>query len=575
RFEIVGFPQGFKRNSNTGKQTFNANVDIKMNGKSSSTLSSGFTPEQMQKLLSKSNVVLSFHVSKLLWHNILGHPTDQDLSVLKNDLSIFYNTYVPMCEVCQRAKQTKELFPLSDHKSKTLDELVHLDLKPATDVENTNEVNHLQFFDGQFPQSPNDDGKDSSVEDGSLPHYDNFDSTQGRYQSGRHSATHTSVLRRSDRQSKLPVRLNDYVLNSNVKYGIEKYVEAMNNEIEALNTNNTWTICDLPIGRKPIGNVNNAFLYGDLVEDVNMTLPDGYNDENKFKHGFEQSKFDYSVYTKHSNDKFIALLMYVDDNVITRNDDFGIKEFKLFLSAKFLIKDLGVLKYFLGIEVVENDLGLCMSQRKYCLELLHLYGLLAARPVDIPLPENFVLILKKPKMISISHMHSPLQSHFKSALESFKAKCPKTRRSVTGFCVFLGKTLVSWKSKKQDTVSKSSSEAEYRSMSFASCEVVWLGNLLHSIGIKNLFPVELYYDNSSAIQIAANPVFHERTKHFELDVHFAIDLGYYRGHKCHNVKVVSCENVFLAGYDKIWSQGAFRSAHVVREKLIDFLVMLS
>ncbi|GKD97733.1 hypothetical protein Tco_1381630 [Tanacetum coccineum] len=70
----------------------------------------------------------------------------------------------------------------------------------------------------------NDDGKDSLVEDGSLPHYDNSNSIQGRYQSGRHSATQTPILRRSDRQSNPPVRLNDYVLNFKVKYGIEKYV---------------------------------------------------------------------------------------------------------------------------------------------------------------------------------------------------------------------------------------------------------------------------------------------------------------------------------------------------------------
>nr|GEX49896.1 ribonuclease H-like domain-containing protein [Tanacetum cinerariifolium] len=76
------------------------------------------------------------------------------------------------------------------------------------------------------------------------------------------------------------------------------------------------------------------------------------------ENGFEQSKFDYSLYTKHSDDKFIALLVYVDDIVITGNDDVGIKEFKLFLSTKFLIKDLGVLKYFLEIKIIENDLGL-------------------------------------------------------------------------------------------------------------------------------------------------------------------------------------------------------------------------
>ncbi|GKC96846.1 ribonuclease H-like domain-containing protein [Tanacetum coccineum] len=78
--------------------------------------------------IGKSNMVLSFHVSKLLWHNRLGHPADQVPYVLKNDLSISDNTYVPMCEVCQRAKQTREPFPLSDHKFKTLSELVHQNL---------------------------------------------------------------------------------------------------------------------------------------------------------------------------------------------------------------------------------------------------------------------------------------------------------------------------------------------------------------------------------------------------------------------------------------------------------------
>ncbi|GKE67799.1 ribonuclease H-like domain-containing protein [Tanacetum coccineum] len=75
-----------------------------------------------------SNMIMSFHVSKLLWHNRLGHPADQVLSVLKKDLNIYDITYVPMFEVCQRAKQTREPFPFSDHKSKSLGELVHLDL---------------------------------------------------------------------------------------------------------------------------------------------------------------------------------------------------------------------------------------------------------------------------------------------------------------------------------------------------------------------------------------------------------------------------------------------------------------
>ncbi|GKF95945.1 ribonuclease H-like domain-containing protein, partial [Tanacetum coccineum] len=82
------------------------------------------------------------------------------------------------------------------------------------------------------------------------------------------------------------------------------------------------------------------------------------------------------------------------------------------------------------------------------------------------------------------------------------AKCPKKRKSVTCFCFFLGQSLMSWKSKTQATLSKSSSEAKYKSMSLSSCDIVWLGNLFHSLRLKGLHPVELNYDNSSAIQIA-------------------------------------------------------------------------
>ncbi|GJS42933.1 ribonuclease H-like domain-containing protein [Tanacetum coccineum] len=221
-----------------------------------------------------------------------------------------------------------------------------------------------------------------------------------------------------------------------------------------------------------------------------------------------------------------------------------------------------------------------MTQRKHCLELLHEYGLLAARHVSIPLPENSVLNHDESKddkylnyftsyqklvgkLIYLTytrpdisyvvhclsrHMHDPLQSHMKAALRVLRylksfprlgiqfdkdsdlklrvfsdadwAKCPKTRKSVTGFCVFLRKSLVSWKSKKQATLSRSSTEAQYRSMASATCETVWLSNLLHSLGLYNLLLVDLYCDNSSAIQLVANLVFHEKSKHFEFDVHF-------------------------------------------------------
>lgn len=93
------------------------------------------------------------------------------------------------------------------------------------------------------------------------------------------------------------------------------------------------------------------------------------------------------------------------------------------------------------------------------------------------------------------------------------AACPNTRRSVTGFVVQLGSSLVSWKSKKQHTVSRSSAEAEYRSMAAVVTEVIWMIGLLKDLSITVTTLIQLYCDSKAAMQIAANPMFHECTKH--------------------------------------------------------------
>ena len=103
------------------------------------------------------------------------------------------------------------------------------------------------------------------------------------------------------------------------------------------------------------------------------------------------------------------------------------------------------------------------------------------------------------------------------------AAYPLTRHSLTGWIVFLGHSPISWKTKKQHTVARSSAEAEYRSMAAITCELKWLKGLLLSLGVHHPKSIPLFCDSQSTLHLAKNPVFHERSKHIEVDCHFLRD----------------------------------------------------
>ena len=98
--------------------------------------------------------------------------------------------------------------------------------------------------------------------------------------------------------------------------------------------------------------------------------------------------------------------------------------------------------------------------------------------------------------------------------------CPLSRRSLSAYFIQLGSSTISWRTKKQATVSRSSAEAENRAMAVATSELVWVRTFLASLGVFHTQPMRLYYDSQAALHITKNPVFHDRTKHIELKCHF-------------------------------------------------------
>lgn len=354
--------------------------------------------------------------------------------------------------------------------------------------------------------------------------------------------------------------------------------------------------------------VHNAFLHSDLEEEVYMKLPPGFTHSDPKKvcrlrkaiyglkqaprcwyaklstalieFGFAQSYEDYSLFMYIKDTKEARVLVYVDDIVIATNDLGLLDQIKSYLSKCFRMKDLGKLKYFLGIEVVRAAEGIFLSQRKYALDIVADCGLLGAKPVSIPIEQNnylasdkgplhsdpkqyrrlvgrlVYLSITRPELCNAIHllsqfMKAPHVAHWEAALRVVRflkgspgqgillrsdsnlelsvyvdadwSTCPLTRRSLSAFVVLLGGCPISWKTKKQRTMSHSSAEAEYRAMAAATKQMKWIVPLMKDLGLKVDKPVMFYCDSKAAIHIAANPVFHERTKHIERDCHCVRD----------------------------------------------------
>ncbi|KAJ9546464.1 hypothetical protein OSB04_019007 [Centaurea solstitialis] len=270
-------------------------------------------------------------------------------------------------------------------------------------------------------------------------------------------------------------------------------------------------------------------------------------------------------------------MVYVDDIVLTGNDPKFLDHLIKALSNQFSIKDLGVLHHFLGVEVIPRPTSLFLSQHRHIQDILHQFNMDGAKDVITPLCATESLspndpspsvdatpyrkLVGSPQYLAFTRpdisfainklsqfMHAPRQTHWqalKRVLRYLKGtihhglflnrNSPFTLtafsdsdwggvndagRSTTAYILYLGSNIISWKSTRQNSVSRSSTEAEYKALANASAELMWIKSLLKELGVTNNHTPNFFCDNTGATYLCANPVYHSRMKHVALDYHF-------------------------------------------------------
>nr|GFA25451.1 putative reverse transcriptase, RNA-dependent DNA polymerase [Tanacetum cinerariifolium] len=241
------------------------------------------------------------------------------------------------------------------------------------------------------------------------------------------------------------------------------------------------------------------------------------------RYGFKQSNSDHTLFLKNRKNHVTCLIIYVDDMVITGNDEEEIKRLKEGLFTEFEMKDLGNLKYFLEIEVLRSPKGIFICQKKYILYLLAKIGMINCKPPDTPMMVNQKLFMEKKAKLADRNMYQRLVGkliYLSHTRPDIAYVVGVVRQLTHQPHVAHMNAALRIASKKQKVVSLSSVEAEFRGIAKGLAEVLWIRKLVSEIGFPPQGSTQIMCDNKAAIQILENPVQRNRTKHVEVDRHF-------------------------------------------------------
>ena len=294
---------------------------------------------------------------------------------------------------------------------------------------------------------------------------------------------------------------------------------------------------------------------------------------------FTRGLIDTTLFIAKHKEHTLLVQIYVDDIVFGSTNEALCKRFEKLMQSKFEMSSMGELTYFLGLQVKQLQDGIFLSQTKYAKELVKKFGLENSKPCNIPMASNcnlskdekgkkvdstlyrgmigslLYLTASRPDImfsvcVCARYQSDPRESHLQAVKHIIKyisgttnlglwyAKdsafnllgysdsdyggCRIDRKSTSGICQFFGSRLISWASKKQTSVSTSTTEAEYIAAGSCCSQILWLKQQLVDYGIIET-KIPIFCDNNSAISISNNPVMHSKTKHIEIRYHFLKD----------------------------------------------------
>ncbi|KAJ9565666.1 hypothetical protein OSB04_001632 [Centaurea solstitialis] len=292
--------------------------------------------------------------------------------------------------------------------------------------------------------------------------------------------------------------------------------------------------------------------------------------------GFVRGKIDSTLFLKKYPKHILLVQIYVDDIIFGSTNPKLCEKFELLMKSEYKMSMMGELTFFLGLQIKQSENGIFINQGKYVHEMLKKFDLTTCtpmktpmapplsldkdskgKPIDVTLYRGMIgsllyLTVSRPDImystcLCARYQAEPKESHLTVVKRIFRylkgtlnlglwyskdsgfdltaysdsdfAGCKIDRKSTTGGCHLLGGKLVSWTSKKQNSVSTSTAEAEYVAAGICCAQVLWLRNQLQDYDIQ-LSKIPIYCDNTSAIAIANNPVLHSKTKHIEVRYHF-------------------------------------------------------